>query len=158
MTSSERQKIVEIIKEIEPAYLATCEGHQPRVRPVSPIVEGDMSIWVGTRGTSRKVKQIEQNPKVCLTFVQPPHSAKGEKVAIVIGEAKQIQNLEEKKRFWRLWTQVYPAFDLSRVYPNGPESNDFCLLKIIVKKIEWWAEKEPMKLYEPEKVESQDVV
>jgi len=32
------------------------------------------------------------------------------------------------------------------------------LLKIIVKKIEWWAEKEPMKLYEPEKVESQDVV
>jgi len=151
MTSSERQKIVEIIKEIEPAYLATCEGHQPRVRPVSPIVEGDMSIWVGTRGTSRKVKQIEQNPKVCLTFVQPPHSAKGEKVAIVIGEAKQIQNLEEKKRFWRLWTQVYPAFDLSRVYPNGPESNDFCLLKIIVKKIEWWAEKEPMKIYEPEK-------
>ena len=151
MTSSEKQKIVEIIKEIEPAYLATCEGHQPRVRPVSPIVEGDMSIWVGTRGTSRKVKQIEQNPKVCLTFVQPPHNAKGEKVAIVIGEAKQIPNLEEKKRFWRLWTQVYPAFDLSRVYPNGPESNDFCLLKIIVKKIEWWAETEPMKVYEPEK-------
>lgn len=151
MKPSERQRIVEIIKEIEPAYLATCEGDQPRVRPVSPIVEADMSIWVGTRSTSRKVKQIEQNPKVCLAFVQPPHSAKGEKVAIVIGEAKKISNLEEKKRFWRLWTQVYPVFDLSRVYPDGPESNDFCLLKIVVKEIEWWAEEGPMKLYESEK-------
>ena len=151
MTSSEKQRIVEIIKEIEPAYLATCEGDQPRVRPVSPIVEPDMSIWVGTRSTSRKVKQIEQNPKVCLAFVQPPHSAKGQKVAIVIGEAKKISNLEEKKRFWRLWTQVYPVFDLSRVYPDGPESNDFCLLKIVVKEIEWWAEEGPMKLYESEK-------
>ena len=151
MKPSERQRIVEIIKEIEPAYLATCEGDQPRVRPVSPIVEADMSIWVGTRSTSRKVKQIEQNPRVCLTFVQPPHSAKGEKVAIVIGEAKKISNLEEKKRFWRLWTQVYPVFDLSRVYPDGPESNDFCLLKIVVKEIEWWAEEGPMKLYESEK-------
>ena len=151
MKSSERQRIVEIIKEIEPAYLATCEGDQPRVRPVSPIVEADMSIWVGTRSTSRKVKQIEQNPKVCLAFVQPPHSAKGEKVAIVIGEAKNISNLEEKKRFWRLWTQVYPVFDLSRVYPDGPESNDFCLLKIVIKEIEWSAEEGPMKLYESEK-------
>lgn len=151
MKSSERQRIVEIIKEIEPAYLATCEGDQPRVRPVSPIVEADMSIWVGTRSTSRKVKQIEQNPKVCLAFVQPPHSAKGEKVAIVIGEAKKISNLEEKKRFWRLWTQVYPVFDLSRVYPDGPESNDFCLLKIVVKEIKWRAEEGPMKLYESEK-------
>ena len=151
MKSSERQRIVEIIKEIEPAYLATCEGDQPRVRPVSPIVEADMSIWVGTRSTSRKVKQIEQNPKVCIAFVQPPHSAKGEKVAIVIGEAKKISNLEEKKRFWRLWTQVYPVFDLSRVYPDGPESNDFCLLKIIVKEIKWRAEEGPMKLYESEK-------
>jgi len=150
MTSIEKQRIVEIIKEIEPAYLATCEGDQPRVRPVSPIVEDDMSIWIGTRSTSRKVKQIEQNPKVCLAFVQPPHSAKGEKVAIVIGEAKKIPNLEERKRFWRLWSQVYPTFDLTRAYPNGPESNDFCLLTIIVKKIEWWAETEPMKVYEPE--------
>ena len=151
MKSSERQRIVEIIKEIEPAYLATCEGDQPRVRPVSPIVEADMSIWVGTRSTSRKVKQIEQNPKVCLAFVQPPHSAKGEKVAIVIWEAKNISNLEEKKRFWRLWTPVYPVFDLSRVYPDGPESNDFCLLKIVIKEIEWSTEEGPMKLYESEK-------
>ena len=152
MSSSEKQKIVAIMKAITPAYLATCDCNQPRVRAVSPIVEDDMSIWVSTHSTSRKVKQIKQNPKVCLAFVQPPYAARGERAVIIQGEAEIIQSVEEKKRFWRLWSPVYPGFDLNMEYPNGPESNEFCLLKIIVKKIEWWENGlHKMKIYEPEK-------
>ena len=48
-------KIVSIMKASSlPAYLATVEGDEPRVRPVTPIVEDDMSIWVATFATSRK--------------------------------------------------------------------------------------------------------
>lgn len=150
MSLSEKQKIVAVMKAITPAYLATCDGNQPRVRAVSPIVEDDMSIWVSTGSSSRKVKQIKQNPKCCLAFVQPPYAGRGEKAAIALGEAKIIPSLEEKKRFWGIWTHVYPGFDLSKEYPNSPESNEFCLLKIFVKKIEWW-ENGQMEIYEPEK-------
>lgn len=143
MNSSDRQKIVAIMKENSlHAYLATCDGGQPRVRPVSPIVEDNMSVWVTTYSTSRKVKQIRQNPKICLAFVEQP---RGDKTAIVIGEAKIIPNLDEKKKVWDLAT-----FDLSEHFPNGPDSNEFCLLKIIIKKIEWrdsWTSK--AKTYEP---------
>ena len=143
MNSSELQKIVNIMKENSlHVYLATCDGEQPRVRPVSPIVEDNMSIWVTTFCTSRKVKQIEKNPNICLAFVEQP---RGDKAATVIGEAKIIENLEEKKRVWGLAT-----FDLSQHFPNGPESDEFCLLKIIIKKIEWrdsWKSK--IKIYEP---------
>jgi len=69
----------------------------------------------------------------------------GDKAAIVIGEAEIIKNLEDKKRVWDLAT-----FDLSEHFPNGPHSDDFCLLKIIIKKIEWrdsWTSK--VKIYEP---------
>ncbi|TKJ43354.1 hypothetical protein CEE36_04800 [candidate division TA06 bacterium B3_TA06] len=111
------------------AYLATCDGDQPRVRPVSPIVEDDMSIWVTTFASSRKVKQIKANPKISLAFVEQPT---GEKAAVVIGEAQIIPDLAEKKRVWKLAT-----FDLSQYFPDGPESRDFCLLKIVIKKIEW---------------------
>jgi len=143
MSSSDKHKIVGIMKGNSlHVYLATCDGDQPRVRPVSPIVEDDISIWITTYSTSRKVKQIQQNPKICLTFVEQPS---GDKVAIVIGEAEIIKNLVDKKRVWGLAT-----FDLSEHFPNGPKSNEFCLLKINIKKIEWrdsWTSK--VKIYEP---------
>ena len=147
-SKTEKQKIVDIMKAIEPAYLATCESNQPRIRPISPIVEDDMSIWIGTHRKTKKVEQIVQNPKVCLAFVQPPYSAKGEKVAMVTGEAKIIPNIEEKKRFWKLWGLLYPRIDLRKLYPGGSESNEFCLLKIVAKRIEW-REDGAIKIYEP---------
>jgi general stress protein 26 len=101
-----------------------------------------MSIWVTTGGTSRKVKQIRQNPKICLAFVEQPN---GEKAATVIGEARIIPDIEKKKRVWKL-----APFDLYEHFPDGPDSNDFCLLKIIAKRIEWresWTA--GAKIYEP---------
>ena len=143
MNLSDEQQIVSITKDNSlHAYLATCDGDQPRVRPVSPIVEDDMSIWVTTGGTSRKVKQIRQNPKICLAFVEQPN---GEKAATVIGEARIIPDIEKKKRVWKL-----APFDLYEHFPDGPDSNDFCLLKIIAKRIEWresWTA--GAKIYEP---------
>jgi general stress protein 26 len=130
MIASDRQRIVGIMKENSlHAYLATCDGDQPIVRSVSPIVEDDMSIWVTTFCTSRKVRQIRRNPKICLAFVEQP---RGDKAAVVIGEAKIILDMEKKERVWNLAT-----FDLSQHFPKGPESEQFCLLKIVVRKVEW---------------------
>lgn len=50
---SDEEKIVSIMKEnCLHAYFATVDGDQPRVRPVSPIVEDDMSVWITTFKTS----------------------------------------------------------------------------------------------------------
>jgi len=125
------------------AFLATCDGDQPRVRPVSPVVENDMSIWVTTFATSRKVKRINENPKICLAFVLPPQ---GEKAAIVVGEAKVAADIQQKKRGREL-----ANFDLSQYFPRGQESNEFCLLRVNIRKIEWWDswEEGGTKTYEP---------
>ena len=49
MSSIDLEKIIDIMKKTcLHTYLATADGDQPRVRPVSPIVEDDMSIWVTT--------------------------------------------------------------------------------------------------------------
>ena len=130
MGSSEKQKIVSVMKEnCLHAYLATCDGDQPVVRPVSPIVEEDMSIWVTTFCTSRKITQIRGNSKICLAFVEQP---RGEKAAVVIGRAKIIPDLQEKRRVWKL-----APFNLLEHFPDGPEAEEFCLLKITAEKIEW---------------------
>jgi len=130
MNVSDEQKIVSIMKDnFLHASLATCDGDQPRVRTVSPIVEDDMSMWVTTRSTSRKVKQLRENPKICLAFVEPPD---GDKAATVIGEAQIIPDIEKKRRVWNL-----APFDLYEHFPNGPDSSDFCVLRVLIKRIEW---------------------
>ncbi len=143
MDSSDKQKIVAIMKENCPfASLATCDSGQPRVRAVAPIVEDDMSVWVATFAGSRKVEQVKKNPKMSLAFVQQPH---GEKMATIIGEAEIVADMEQKKRVWGL-----APYDLSQYFPDGPESKDYCVLKINIKKIEWWEDmKAGAKTYEP---------
>jgi general stress protein 26 len=88
-----------------------------------------MSIWVTTRSTSRKVRQLRENPKICLAFVELPD---GDEAATVIGEARIIRDRRKKGRVWKL-----APFDLYEHFPDGPDSDDFCLLKIIIKRIEW---------------------
>ena len=128
--SSDRQKIVGIMREnCLHAYLATSYDAQPFVRPVSPIIEDDMTIWVTTYSTSRKINHIRQNPRICLAFVEQP---RGDKAAVVFGEAYIVPDLEKKRKVWGL-----ALFDLSQHFPDGPESKDFCLLRVIPKRIEW---------------------
>jgi len=143
MSISDERKIVSIMKNnYLHANLATCDGDQPRVRTVSPIVENDMSIWITTRSTSRKVKQLRENPKICLAFVEPPE---GDRAVTVIGEARIIPDLEKRRRIWKL-----APFDLYEHFPDGPDSDDFCLLKIMANRIEWReVGTGALKIYEP---------
>jgi general stress protein 26 len=142
MSPADKKKIVSIMKETcSHAYLATVDGDQPRVRPVSPIVEDDMSIWVTTFRSSRKVRQLEVNPKICLAFIEQPS---GDKAAIVTGAARIIEDIKAKQKVWNI-----AGFDLAEYFPKGPEDEEYCLLKIIPSRIEWrdsWAK---TKVYEP---------
>jgi general stress protein 26 len=110
-------------------YLATCDGDQPRVRPMATIIEDDPTIWIVTYACSNKVRQIRQNPKICLAFVDHP---RGDREAILVGRAKIEEDLEQKKRVWKLAT-----FDLAQHFPQGPESADFCVLRIVPTRIDW---------------------
>ncbi len=130
MTTSEQATIVEIMREnAHAAHLATCDRGQPMVRPVSPIVEDDLTIWVVTFTSTRKVEQVKTNPKVSLAFVEVPE---GNRTAIAIGRAEVIEDPDQKKRVWDLcW------FDLSQYFPDGPTSDEFVLIRIRAERIEW---------------------
>jgi general stress protein 26 len=130
VADSDVAKIVGIMRKCcLHAYLATCDGDRPRVRPVSPIVENDLAIWVTTYRSSRKVRQIQVNPNVCLAFVEQP---RGDAAAVVEGEAVVIDDASAKERVWGM-----APFDLKEHFPDGSGSEEFCLLKIVVRRIEW---------------------
>ena len=143
MVASDKEKVLGIIKQAAShGYLATCDGDQPVVRSISPIVEDDRTIWVTTSATANKVKQIQKNPRVCFLFAVQPS---GEKAAAVYGRAQIVTDLETKKRIWGL-----ASFDLSQFFPDGPESPGYGLLRIVPDEIRWrdgWAGGE--KIYRP---------
>ena len=143
MAISDESKILEIMKQTSiAAYFATCDGEHPMVRPVSPIIEDCNTIWIMTVSDSRKVGQIRRNPRVSLAFVEPPH---GEKVATVIGEVREVVDAAEKQRIWGL-----ASYDPSVFFPDGPASENLCLLSLIVQRIEWRDKWEGgLKVYTP---------
>jgi general stress protein 26 len=130
MMDSDVTKIVSIMKaSCLHAYLATVDGDEPRVRPVTAMVEDDMSIWVATFSNSRKVKQLGKNPNVCLAFVEHPG---GDKAAVVLGRAVPETSPEQRRRVWKL-----SPSDLTAYFPDGPDSQAYCLLRIAPRQIEW---------------------
>ena len=130
MPNSDVTKIVSIMKACcLHAYLATVDGDQPRARPVTAMVEDDMSIWVATFSTSRKVKQLAKNPNVCLSFVEHPD---GDRAAVVLGQAVAETSPEQRRRVWKL-----SPSDLTGYFPGGPGSEEYCLLRIVPRQIEW---------------------
>ncbi len=145
MKNDIKKRILSIIKETKNhTYFATNDNGQPIIRSMTPIIEDDLSIWLATYISSRKVKQVKKNPKVCLAFISQPN---GDKTAIVFGKAKIINDLKVKKRIWKL-----ANYDMSQFFNNGPASPVFCLLKIIIKKIEWWDDWQTgRQVYKPNK-------
>ncbi len=95
---------------------------QPRVRTVrASTPEEDMTIWIATRPSTRKVKQIQQNDKVALYFNDDAKSS----YVSVMGRATLHDDLDtkEKKNFFdedsleRFWPHFPDNYLLIRVEP-----------------------------------------
>jgi uncharacterized pyridoxamine 5'-phosphate oxidase family protein len=54
-------------------YLATIDGDQPRIRPVSPVRTDSLTVYVANLQSCRKTAEIEANPKVELGYLDEHH-------------------------------------------------------------------------------------
>jgi general stress protein 26 len=97
---------------------------QPQVRTMNPFPpEDDMTVWIATNTRSRKVREIQNHPNVCLYYAD--HDQASGYVAIT-GEAILINDMSEKlKRKREYWKQSFPDFE-----------KDLILIKVIPQKID----------------------
>jgi len=79
----------------------------PQARTMNPFPpEKDMSVWMATNTRSRKVREIRNNPKVCLYYAD--HGKATGYVAIT-GRAVLVDDMNEKlKRKRDYWDQAFP--------------------------------------------------
>ena len=54
-------------------FLATVDGDQPRVRPVSPVRTDGFTVYIANLRSYHKTAEIEANPRVELCYLDDGH-------------------------------------------------------------------------------------
>ena len=75
--------------------LATIDGDQPRVRPVSPVRTDRFTVYVANLRQYRKTAQIEANPNVELCYLDDRHDQ-----VRLTGVAEVVQDRDLLQEIW----------------------------------------------------------
>lgn len=75
--------------------LATIDGDQPRVRPVSPVRTDGFTVYVANLRAYHKTQEIAANPKVELCYLDPSHDQ-----VRITGVAEQVTERTLLQRIW----------------------------------------------------------
>src|SRR4051812_41992063 len=67
------QRALAVLKADRLCFLATSDGDQPRVRPVSPIKIDRFTAFVANLMSHNKTREIAANPRIELCFVDARH-------------------------------------------------------------------------------------
>jgi general stress protein 26 len=122
------KKITEMMRQARNhCFLATCDNSQPMIRVMSPFIEDNLAIWLLTFRSSDKVGEIRANPNIALSFSAHPG---WEFEVVVKGEAHIREDAADRKRIWEL-----SGGSRSRYFPDGPDTPQMCLLRVLVREI-----------------------
>lgn len=123
------QKLRELVKDIDFCMLTTIdEKGDPHSRPMSSNgdIDPDGDLWFFTNLSSHKVTEIENSPKVNLSFADPENM----RYVSITGVAQLVRDRKKIEELWR------PQFKIW--FPKGKEDPEIALLRINLEKGEYW--------------------
>ena len=127
--SDDLEKLREMIKDIDFCMLTTIdEQGGPHSRPMSSNGDVDRNgdIWFFTQASSHKVSEINNSPKVNVSFADPENH----RYVSVTGRAQLDRDAKKIAELWR------PEFKMW--FPEGKDDPDIALLRIRLEKAEYW--------------------
>lgn len=127
--SKSLEKIKTLIKKIDICMLTTVdEDGSLHSRPMSTNgkVEFDGDLWFFTYANTGKIEEIKETFQVNASFADIGNQA----YVSMSGTAELVRNKEKMKELW--------LPELKSWFPKGLEEPEIALLKISVKKAEYW--------------------
>ncbi len=106
------------IKAARFPLLATIDGDQPRVRPVSPIRTDGFTVYVANLRSYQKTREIAACPKVELCYVDSEHNQ-----VRITGTAEEVS---DRKLLQELWD----GFPLLRHYLGTIDNPELVVYRI----------------------------
>ena len=102
-------------------HLASMDGDQPRLRPVSPVRTDGFVVYVANLRTYHKTAEIAANPKVELCYLDERHDqVRITGLAEVVTERSVLQDIWDANPLLRhyLGSLDNPALIVYRIVPN----------------------------------------
>jgi general stress protein 26 len=110
-----------VMKQARFPNLATVDGNQPRVRPISPVRTDGFTVYVANLRSYHKTEEIAANPRVELVYVDEHHDqVRITGTAEVVDDRDLLQSIWDDNPLLRqyLGTIDNPALILYRIVPN----------------------------------------
>ncbi len=122
-----QKEVWSLFKPNQCVYLATAEGDQPRVRPVT-LLDIEKKFWIATGRRSAKARQMLRNPNV--EFCLPLTETCGTGYLRVAGVASVETDAETRKK-------IGAQIPFLSEYWSGPDDPNVALFRITRVEIEY---------------------
>ncbi|MGF1578125.1 MAG: pyridoxamine 5'-phosphate oxidase family protein [Gemmataceae bacterium] len=109
-------------------YLATIDGDQPRLRPVSPVRTDDFTIYVANLRTYQKTREIETNSKVEMGYLDEKH------------DQVRITGIAEVVDDQTLLQEIWDKNPLLQQYFDSIESPELIVYRIVPSRVRFMKE------------------
>jgi general stress protein 26 len=123
-------------------YLATMDGDQPRLRPVSPVRTDHFTVYVANLRSYHKTVEIAANPRVELCYLDDRHDQ-----VRITGTAEAVTDLV-------LLREIWDSNPLLRQYLGRIDNPELLVYRIVPNRIrymrEWALEYHNVPLDTPE--------
>jgi general stress protein 26 len=117
-----------LVKKVRFPMLATTDGGQPRVRPVSPVRTDGFTVYVANLKSYAKTADIEKNAKVELCYLDEDHNQ-----VRITGEAVVVTDR-------KLMEEIWNANRLLQHYLGSIDNPELIVYKIIPNKVRFMQE------------------
>jgi general stress protein 26 len=111
-------------------YLATMDGDQPRVRPVSPVRTDRFTVYVANLRSYHKTGEITANPKVELCYLDDRHNQ-----VRITGLAEVVTDRALLREIW----ETNPLLRLYLGSLDNPELILYCIRPNRIRYMQEWA-------------------
>ena len=117
-----------VIRSAKFPMLASLDGDQARVRPVSPVRTDRFTIYVANLRQYHKTEEIAANPKVELCYLDSNH------------DQVRITGVAEVLSDQGLLMEIWDANPLLRQYLRTPDNPDLIIYRIAPEKVRFMRE------------------
>jgi general stress protein 26 len=129
---SDPAKLTELAQAVVRAdrfpHLATMDGDQPRLRPVSPVRTDGFTVYVANLRAYRKTAEIAANPKVELCYMDEGHNQ-----VRITGVAEVVADTA-------LLREIWDANPLLRQYLGRADNPDLIVYRIRPSRVRYMRE------------------
>ena len=114
-----RELALNTMRQAKFPMLASMDGDQPRVRPVSPVRTTDFTAYIASFRSSHKTGELEENVKVELCYMSEKHDQ-----VRITGVAEHVV---ERDTIQEIWNEN----PLLRSYLGSVDNPEFVLYRVV---------------------------